>query len=41
LVFSDARLSAIPKLNAAGQSEANKYVVTIAGQVLAAFALRE
>lgn len=30
LVFSDARLSATPKLNAAGQPEANKYVVTIA-----------
>lgn len=29
-MFSDARLSATPKLNAAGQPEANKYVVTIA-----------
>ncbi|HET6425689.1 MAG TPA: serine protease [Planctomycetaceae bacterium] len=30
LVFSDARLSATPKLNAAGQPEANKYLVTLA-----------
>ncbi len=30
LTFSHARLSATPKLNAAGQPEANKYVVTIA-----------
>lgn len=32
LIFSDARLSATPKLNAAGQPEANKYVVTIAAE---------
>ncbi len=32
LFFSDARLSAVPKLNAAGQPEANKYIVTIAAE---------
>ncbi len=32
LIFSDARLSAAPKLNAAGQPEANKYVMTIAAE---------
>src|SRR6185295_18676050 len=30
LTFSDRRITAVRKLNAAGQSEANKYVVTIA-----------